>query len=121
MSDERREMHWSGRVVGRVLALPILAYRYAISPLLGPSCRHAPTCSEYALLALKAHGPWAGLWLTAARFSRCHPWGSHGFDPVPKVLRRGSALRPWAYGRWWWTDLDADRDGHPIGDAETTQ
>ncbi|MBV6633716.1 MAG: membrane protein insertion efficiency factor YidD [Alphaproteobacteria bacterium] len=71
----------------RVLTLPLLAlvyfYRYVISPLIGPSCRFQPTCSEYALDALKLHGPVKGTWLTVKRISKCHPWGSHGYDPVP--------------------------------------
>lgn len=60
-------------------------YKLAISPLLPPSCRHVPTCSEYAVEALKTHGLFRGSWLTIIRLSKCHPWGTHGYDPVPKV------------------------------------
>ena len=69
------------------LSLPIWIYRRFLSPLLPPSCRYTPTCSEYALEALKTHGPLKGTYLTVRRLLRCHPitWlgGSSGFDPVP--------------------------------------
>ncbi len=64
--------------------LPIKAYRYLISPLLPPSCRFYPSCSEYAQEALKKHGIFFGSWLTIKRLSRCHPWGKSGIDPVPE-------------------------------------
>lgn len=66
-----------------VLSLPIRFYRIAISPMLPSRCRHIPTCSEYALEALQKHGPITGLWLSIKRIGRCHPWGTHGYDPVP--------------------------------------
>ncbi len=70
-----------------LLSAPIRLYRAVISPLMPPNCRFEPSCSVYALEALKIHGPVKGLWLTARRLSRCHPisWlgGSSGFDPVP--------------------------------------
>lgn len=58
-------------------------YQLAISPLLPHSCRFTPTCSEYALEALKKHGLLKGGWLAARRIVRCHPWGGSGYDPVP--------------------------------------
>ena len=58
-------------------------YRGAISPLFPPSCRFTPTCSQYALEALRRHGPFRGTWLTIRRLLRCHPWGGSGYDPVP--------------------------------------
>ncbi|OQA34136.1 MAG: putative membrane protein insertion efficiency factor [Betaproteobacteria bacterium ADurb.Bin341] len=61
----------------------IHAYRYAISPLLGPSCRFFPTCSEYAAEAVRRYGVSHGGWLAIKRILRCHPWNSGGFDPVP--------------------------------------
>ena len=71
----------------RVLSAPIRAYRTLLSPLLPHVCRFTPSCSVYALEALKVHGPVKGSWLTIKRLSRCHPitWlgGSSGFDPVP--------------------------------------
>jgi uncharacterized protein len=75
------------RIAVALLSAPIHLYRFTLSPLLPPSCRFSPSCSAYALEALKLHGPVKGLWLTARRLSRCHPisWlgGSSGIDPVP--------------------------------------
>lgn len=72
-----------------VLCLPVHFYRHAISPLTPPSCRFTPSCSAYALEALRTHGPLRGSWLTLRRICRCHPWGGSGYDPVPpkKSLR----------------------------------
>lgn len=73
--------------VNRVLALPlewlVRGYRVAISPWLAPRCRFHPTCSEYALEALRRHGAFRGSALAARRIARCHPWGKSGYDPVP--------------------------------------
>ena len=75
------------RLVTFALSAPIHFYRRFISPLSPPSCRFQPTCSAYALEALKAHGPVRDLGLAMRRIARCHPitWlgGSSGFDPVP--------------------------------------
>jgi putative membrane protein insertion efficiency factor len=72
-----------GTVPARLLMLPIAGYRRFISPLLGPRCRFAPSCSEYALTALAEHGAARGLWLAMARIARCHPFHPGGYDPVP--------------------------------------
>ena len=72
-----------GTVPARLLMLPIGGYRRFISPLLGPRCRFAPSCSEYALTALAEHGAARGLWLAVARIARCHPFHPGGYDPVP--------------------------------------
>ncbi len=61
----------------------IRLYRYAISPLLGRSCRFEPSCSEYAIEALQRHGLVGGIWLAMRRVARCHPWHPGGYDPVP--------------------------------------
>lgn len=61
----------------------IKAYHGLISPWLGSRCRYVPTCSDYAIQALETHGAAKGSWLTAKRVCRCHPWGGHGYDPVP--------------------------------------
>ncbi|HIX02847.1 MAG TPA: membrane protein insertion efficiency factor YidD [Candidatus Odoribacter faecigallinarum] len=66
-----------------LLVIPIKFYQYCISPLLPPTCRYTPTCSQYALEAIRKHGPFKGLWLTVKRLLRCHPWGGSGYDPVP--------------------------------------
>lgn len=75
------------RSVKRILALPLIwlvrIYQLGISPLKPPSCRFTPTCSQYAIEALRKHGPIRGLYLTVRRLLRCHPWGGSGYDPVP--------------------------------------
>jgi len=67
----------------RILILLVRFYQYFISPLLPKSCRYTPTCSEYAVEALKVHGFFKGFFLSVRRISSCHPWGGHGHDPVP--------------------------------------
>jgi len=67
----------------RLAVLPIRLYQWTISPVLPRSCRFAPSCSEYAAEAILAHGPLTGGWLGFRRILRCHPWGGHGYDPVP--------------------------------------
>lgn len=71
-----------GAAVG-MLTLPIIFYRRCISPMFPSCCRFTPTCSEYALEAIRKHGPLKGLWLAVRRILRCHPWGGSGYDPVP--------------------------------------
>lgn len=66
-----------------LLSLPIHFYRVVLSPLLGPRCRYYPSCSAYALEALRVHGPLRGGWLAARRITRCHPLREGGRDPVP--------------------------------------
>jgi len=63
--------------------LLIKFYQYVVSPVLGPKCRFTPTCSQYAVEALKKHGLLKGGWLTVKRISRCRPGGGSGYDPVP--------------------------------------
>jgi len=58
-------------------------YRAVISPLYGPVCRYYPSCSAYALEAVRVHGSIKGSWLAARRLGRCHPWAAGGYDPVP--------------------------------------
>ena len=70
---------------GALLSLPIHVYRLLVSPLLGPACRFAPSCSAYALEAIAVHGPLRGGLLAARRLVRCHPWGGDGYDPVPTL------------------------------------
>ena len=86
------------------LKAPILVYRYSLSMLMGRTCRHLPTCSDYAIEAIDINGPWRGAWLMAARCGRCHPftrWGaSSGFDPVPDIRAEHWRWTPWRYGRW---------------------
>ena len=71
------------QVLVLVLTLPIRAYQLVLSPLLGPRCRFYPSCSSYALEAIRTHGPLKGTWLAGRRLLRCHPWNPGGVDPVP--------------------------------------
>ncbi len=66
-----------------LLCLPIRFYQKCISPYTPPACRFTPTCSQYALQAIKKHGPLKGLGLAIWRILRCNPWGGSGYDPVP--------------------------------------
>lgn len=61
----------------------IKIYQIFISPLFPPRCRYTPTCSQYGIEAIRKHGALRGAWLTAKRITSCHPWGGHGYDPVP--------------------------------------
>ncbi|MEZ0329381.1 MAG: membrane protein insertion efficiency factor YidD [Dissulfuribacterales bacterium] len=61
-------------------------YRLFLAPILPRSCRFYPSCSHYAEEALRTHGPLRGMWLSAARLCKCHPWHSGGYDPVPPVI-----------------------------------
>lgn len=79
----QKTFHLFRKGLNLLLLLPIYFYRAAISPMLPPTCRFTPTCSEYAIEALKKHGPLRGIWLTLRRLLRCHPWGGSGYDPVP--------------------------------------
>jgi len=71
-----------------LLSLPIRGYRLVLSPWVGMHCRFRPTCSEYALDALRRHGALRGGWMTARRILRCRPGGSCGYDPVPERADR---------------------------------
>ena len=66
-----------------LLIIPIKSYQIIISPLLGPSCRFTPTCSQYAVEAIQKYGPFKGSWLSFKRILKCNPWGGSGYDPVP--------------------------------------
>lgn len=69
-----------------LLSLPFIflikLYQLFLSPWLPQSCRYTPTCSQYSIEAFKKHGPLKGFWLSLKRISKCHPWGSSGYDPV---------------------------------------
>ena len=67
-----------------ILVKIIQIYQWTISPLLGQRCRWYPSCSNYAVEALKRHGALKGTWLTLKRLSRCNPWNHGGVDEVPK-------------------------------------
>lgn len=75
--------HEALRFLGKVLILPIRFYQKFISPLTPPTCRFTPSCSQYAIEAIRKHGPFKGLALAVWRILRCNPWGGSGYDPVP--------------------------------------
>src|SRR5256885_16233881 len=79
-----------------VIALLIRIYQWTVSPLLGPTCRFHPSCSNYALAAINRFGIFRGGWLSVKRLGRCHPWHPGGFDPVPLTngAQGGSAMAP---------------------------
>jgi uncharacterized protein len=96
------------RLLGYLAGGPALAargliqvYRHTVAALIGLSCRHLPTCSNYADEAVGRFGLWAGGWMTLARLCRCHPFGTSGLDFVPaSVPDRARWYLPWRYGRW---------------------
>lgn len=67
----------------RVMTFAIRLYQWIVSPWLGPCCRFEPSCSEFAIEALRLHGPLRGAGLALRRVLRCHPWNPGGYDPVP--------------------------------------
>jgi putative membrane protein insertion efficiency factor len=84
-----------GRVAGTSL---VRLYQLTLSGFIGNSCRHLPTCSEYAHEAIARHGLWAGGWLGLFRVMRCGPGGTHGIDRVPEALdARYRWFTPWRY------------------------
>lgn len=76
-------LRWIGKPLEWVLRMAVKFYQLCVSPFFPPSCRFTPTCSEYAMQALRKYGPFKGGWLTVRRLLRCHPWGGSGYDPVP--------------------------------------
>jgi len=77
------QVGWKVASMRKLLLFLIKAYRYCLSPLLGPSCRYFPSCSEYAAEAIAKYGPGYGSWLALKRIARCHPWHPGGYDPIP--------------------------------------
>lgn len=80
-ADQSLSLHW--RIANAPLVWLVLGYRAVFSPFVGGHCRFHPTCSRYALDALRVHPTHRALWLVLRRLLRCHPLGGHGFDPVP--------------------------------------
>ena len=76
-------MKWLLKILSYPFIFLIKIYQKIISPVIGPQCRFTPTCSNYALEALKKHGVFKGIWLAIKRILKCHPWGGKGYDPVP--------------------------------------
>jgi putative membrane protein insertion efficiency factor len=81
----------------KILVTPFIGliyiYKYMISPLLPRGCRHFPSCSTYSIDALKMHGIFRGGFLAADRIARCRPWGTSGYDPVPRFLFKKINIR----------------------------
>lgn len=75
--------HAAAAGAGLLMVGAVRAYQLLLSPWIGNRCRHEPSCSVYAIDAIRGHGPLAGGWLAAKRIGRCHPWGTSGYDPVP--------------------------------------
>ena len=71
------------KIFSLIFIVPLKIYQMLVSPLLGPSCRFTPTCSQYTIEAIQKYGPLKGGWLGFKRILRCHPWGGCGHDPVP--------------------------------------
>lgn len=72
------------KIFSGFLVLLVKFYQGAISPLFPSSCRYQPTCSQYMIDSIREWGALKGGWLGLKRISRCHPWGGHGYDPVPE-------------------------------------
>lgn len=81
-------IRWLTWIASTPLLILVGLYRYVISPLTPPSCRHTPTCSQYMGQSIVEWGPLKGSWLGLKRLSKCHPWGTSGYDPVPKNPRK---------------------------------
>lgn len=75
-------------ILRKIFILPIRIYQYVISPFFPASCRHIPTCSNYSIEAIQKHGIIKGSWLGIKRISKCHPWGTSGYDPVPEKIKK---------------------------------
>ncbi len=95
--------------LGWLLVLPIRGYQQFISPLTPASCRYHPSCSAYAVEAIKVHGPVKGPALASWRLLRCNPWSLGGIDPVP---RRGAWLPDVLPNGDWRSDTIKARDAH---------
>ena len=76
------------KVITFPLVLLIRGYQLIVSPMLGSNCRFMPTCSEYAMESLKTYGLIKGAFLTVKRIGKCHPWGGHGYDPIPTKMEK---------------------------------
>jgi uncharacterized protein len=83
MSAEKTGQVTAPSMAARILIGPVIVYRRLISPLIPPRCRFEPSCSTYALEALRTHGAVRGTWLSVRRIARCHPFNPGGYDPVP--------------------------------------
>ena len=98
----RAGRNWAGpwrKTTGRIFGTAFVRlYQLTLSGFIGNTCRHLPTCSEYAYEAIARHGLWAGGWLSLFRVGRCGPFGTQGIDRVPEGLDdRYAWFMPWRY------------------------
>ncbi|MEP3435661.1 MAG: membrane protein insertion efficiency factor YidD [Hoeflea sp.] len=104
--------NWSGpwpKTPGRLLGTGLVRfYQLTLSGFIGNSCRHLPTCSEYAYEAIARHGIWKGGWMALFRVGRCGPGGTHGIDNVPETLDSRYV---------WWAPWRFASVGHRCGNA----
>ena len=84
MCNNKKQSAKPKKMLGYIFIFPIKMYQIVLSPWLGSNCRHQPTCSNYAIQAINEWGILKGLYLGIKRISKCHPWGTFGYDPVPK-------------------------------------
>lgn len=75
-------------LIKKIFIFPIKLYQWLISPLLGNNCRFEPSCSQYMVEAIEEWGPFKGIYIGIKRIGKCHPWGPHGHDPVPKKPKK---------------------------------
>ncbi|WP_051012125.1 membrane protein insertion efficiency factor YidD [Liberibacter crescens] len=101
--DNYRNRNWIGhfpKTPGRLIGMGLIRiYQLTFSNLIGNSCRHLPTCSEYAYEAIARYGLWIGGWLSLFRILKCGPFGSHGFCPVPQNIQKPIQWRMLLCGR----------------------
>lgn len=107
MTTAHRVWRVASRLPARVVIGALVLYRRLISPLYPPSCRYYPSCSSYALTAVRRHGLVRGSWLALRRLARCHPWALGGVDDVPPARSRGTQVPTAACGR-------TDAHGHAL-------
>ena len=78
------------KFISKIFIYLIKFYQFTISPFLKNNCRYLPTCSEFAIEAIIEHGPFKGMYFSLKRILKCHPLGNHGYDPVPKKIKKGT-------------------------------
>ncbi|MCB0645141.1 MAG: membrane protein insertion efficiency factor YidD [Saprospiraceae bacterium] len=97
--------------MNQIFIFPVRLYQWILSPFLGRNCRFQPTCSHYMIGAIEEWGPIKGIYLGAKRIGRCHPWGGHGYDPVPVNEKRQKASKHFTI-----TKPEADTSIHKHGE-----
>jgi|GEM_PF-428861 len=100
MAKSEPKRHFFGSLINAIhesvkwiLIKIVRLYQLTISPWIGQSCRHSPTCSAYMIEAIREWGAVRGVWLGVKRIGKCHPWGTSGYDPVPKKGDRNESVK----------------------------